>query len=118
MICLGIDLGTQSLKVLIYDSLAHRTLAAQSQPLELISGDGGVREQKAQWWINALCACMERIDPDLRSSVQVVSVSAHEKAAVVHVVAKLVKERLVTASESLNAQFACRLRHYCKNSSG
>ena len=45
MICLGIDLGTQSLKVLIYDSLAHRTLAAQSQPLELFSGDGGVREQ-------------------------------------------------------------------------
>lgn len=78
MICLGIDLGTQSLKVLIYDSLAHRTLAAQSQPLELISGDGGVREQKAQWWIHALRACMERIDQDLRSSVQVVSVSGQQ----------------------------------------
>ena len=41
----GIDAGTQSLKVVVYDPAARTLVASASAPLDLISGDDGSREQ-------------------------------------------------------------------------
>ena len=41
----GIDAGTQSLKVVVYDPATRGLVATASMPLELISGDDGSREQ-------------------------------------------------------------------------
>ena len=53
----GIDAGTQSIKVLVYDSDARRAVASASAPLELISGDDGSREQHPDAWVEAVSAC-------------------------------------------------------------
>jgi len=75
---LGIDIGTQSVKVLCYDA-GHRALAAvASSSLDLISEGDGTREQLAQWWIEALRDCMAQIDPGIRRSVAAVGVSGQQ----------------------------------------
>ena len=50
----GIDLGTQSLKVVFYDFSAREIVASESAALELYQGDDGAAEQQAHWWLNAL----------------------------------------------------------------
>ena len=47
MYVMGIDAGTQSIKVLVYDSVAHKKVALAKAPLTLISKSDGTREQKA-----------------------------------------------------------------------
>ena len=42
----GIDAGTQSLKVVVYDPATRGLVATASMPLELISGEDGRREQR------------------------------------------------------------------------
>jgi xylulokinase len=75
---LGIDLGTQSTKVLLYDAEAGRTLAQASAPHALISEADGTREQEAAWWLEALQACMQSIDPALRQRVKAIGVSGQQ----------------------------------------
>ena len=44
----GIDLGTQSCKLIVYD-YEKKSIVAQSQAaLEMIAGNDGTREQKAE----------------------------------------------------------------------
>ena len=43
MIAAGIDAGTQSIKVIVYDSVSHEIIASSAEPLELIVGEGGVK---------------------------------------------------------------------------
>ena len=74
----GIDAGTQSIKVVVYDSGSKRIEATASSPLELISEDGGVREQEAKWWLDALKASFAAIDPGIRSSIEAISVSGQQ----------------------------------------
>jgi xylulokinase len=74
----GIDLGTQSCRVIIYDAQERKTLAAASAPLELRAGDDGSREQEAQWYQAALDQCFSTLDPALRASVQAVGVSGQQ----------------------------------------
>ena len=50
----GIDLGTQSLKAVLYDCNQKRIAAQSSCALDLISEDDGTREQKTQWYDEAL----------------------------------------------------------------
>lgn len=78
MITAGIDAGTQSIKVIVYDSEKKATLATSSSPLNLISGEGGLREQEALWWIAALKACFNAIEPGLRGAIEAVSVSGQQ----------------------------------------
>ncbi|GAB5449843.1 MAG: xylulokinase [Halioglobus sp.] len=75
---LGIDVGTQSVKALIYDAQSREVAAVASAPLQLISEADGTREQEAQWWLEALSACLSDIDPALRDQVQAVGVSAQQ----------------------------------------
>ena len=63
----GIDAGTQSLKVVVYDPATRDLVAMASAPLDLMSGDDGRREQHAADWVAAMQACFSRIDPAVRA---------------------------------------------------
>lgn len=75
---LGIDCGTQSTKVLVYDPASRRVIARAQSPHELISGEDGTREQEAGWWIDALKRCLGSIDPGILASVAAVGVSGQQ----------------------------------------
>jgi len=74
----GIDLGTQHLKIVVYDFLAHRVVAAESSPLRLVQNNTGVAEQRAQWWIDALHAAFAKIDRKVLASVIAMGVSGQQ----------------------------------------
>jgi len=74
----GIDAGTQSIKVVVYDPDARAILGSATAPLELISGDDGSREQEAAWWLAAVRDCFARIDPALRAQVAALAVSGQQ----------------------------------------
>ncbi|MGD8359076.1 MAG: FGGY family carbohydrate kinase, partial [Lysobacterales bacterium] len=74
----GIDLGTQSLKVVFYDYKAKRVVASASAPLDLYQDDHGVAEQQARWWLDALHGALGRIAPDVRASAVALAVSGQQ----------------------------------------
>lgn len=75
---LGIDIGTQSVKVLAYDAHAGQVVAQQSRPLDLDSGDDGRREQQAEDWIEALQACVTALPAAVRAQVRGLAVSGQQ----------------------------------------
>ena len=75
---LGIDLGTQSLKAVIYDGERREAVAEGSSGLELTSGADGTREQLAEWWIEALRAAMAQIARRKKQSVKAIAVSGQQ----------------------------------------
>lgn len=74
----GIDTGTQSTKVLIYDAKTKHVLCTASSPHRLISGDDGTREQEAVWYLDAIRECFKSIDPSIKSQVSAIGVSAQQ----------------------------------------
>lgn len=74
----GIDAGTQSLKVVVYDAAQRQLLATASAPLQLHSADDGSREQDPAAWVAAMEDCFARIDPQLRQQVQALAVSGQQ----------------------------------------
>jgi xylulokinase len=75
---IGLDVGTQSVKLVAYDPEAHRVVATHGQPLELIAGNDGSREQRAEWWIDAIRACFARLEPAQRARVAAIGVSGQQ----------------------------------------
>ena len=75
---LGIDVGTQSVKVLLYDADERRVEEVQTAPLDLISRSDGTREQQTSWWIAALKQCLAAIGSADKSSVQAIGVSGQQ----------------------------------------
>ena len=75
---LGIDLGTQHLKVVIYDPEARETVAVESAALDLYQTDEGLAEQQAHWWINALKEALAKVGKDARRSVAAIGVSGQQ----------------------------------------
>ncbi|MDR2098077.1 MAG: xylulokinase, partial [Spirochaetaceae bacterium] len=73
----GIDLGTQSCKVLIYDYEKKAAAARAQSPVDMIAENDGTREQKAEWYDDALKACFDSIDAGIKASVEAVGVSGH-----------------------------------------
>lgn len=74
----GIDAGTQSLKVLVYDPRKQAVVASASAPLALDSGADGSREQAPADWVSALRDCFARIDPSLRARIVALAVSGQQ----------------------------------------
>ncbi|MGO4781126.1 FGGY family carbohydrate kinase, partial [Lysobacter sp. 2RAB21] len=74
----GIDAGTQSIKLLVYDAQSRQVVATASAPLELISGADGSREQLASWWIEGLHACFAQLDATIRVSIVAIGVSGQQ----------------------------------------
>ena len=74
----GIDLGTQSTKVLVYQPQTRQVLATVQSPHELSVGDDGRREQQATWWIHALHSCFAQLQPGLKQRVIALGVSGQQ----------------------------------------
>jgi xylulokinase len=75
---LGIDLGTQSVKVVFYDFEARETVAVESAPLDIYQTDDGVAEQQAHWWINGLKQALQQVGNDVRQSAVGIGVSGQQ----------------------------------------
>ena len=75
---LGIDLGTQSVKVVFYDFDSREMVAVESAPLDLYQTDAGVAEQQAHWWIHALRQAMQQVGDGVRKSVVAIGVSGQQ----------------------------------------
>jgi xylulokinase len=78
----GIDLGTQSCKVLLYDYEKKEVLARSQTPVELIAENDGTREQKTEWYDSALKTCFDRIDAELKKTIAAIGVSGHQHSLV------------------------------------
>ncbi|MFT3754633.1 MAG: xylulokinase [Pseudoxanthomonas sp.] len=74
----GIDAGTQSLKVVVYDAATRQIITTVSEALELRSGEDGSREQDPVAWVAAMQACFSRIDPSLRKNIAALAVSGQQ----------------------------------------
>ena len=74
----GVDVGTQSVKLVALDALLRRIVATHSRPLQLIESRDGSREQRAEWWIDAIRACFGMLDPALRARVTAIGVSGQQ----------------------------------------
>jgi xylulokinase len=78
----GIDLGTQSCKVILYDGEKKTVLAKAQAPVDMISGNDGTREQKVEWYDQALAACFDQLDSGLKKTVVALGVSGHQHSLV------------------------------------
>jgi len=74
----GIDLGTQSCKVMLYDPDAKQIWAKTQAPLDIIAKNDGTREQRAEWYEDALYTCFQAISPDLRATIAAIGVSGQQ----------------------------------------
>jgi xylulokinase len=77
-ITVGIDTGTQSTKVVFYDYDKKQIVASASAPHELITGDDGTREQKAEWWIEAIESCFSQVSAEIKGAVKAIGVSGQQ----------------------------------------
>ena len=75
---IGLDVGTQSVKLVAYDPAVRKVVATQGHALELIAYADGSREQRAEWWIDAVRACFARLEPALRRRVAAIGVSGQQ----------------------------------------
>jgi xylulokinase len=75
---LGIDLGTQSLRVLFYDFGAKEVIASESATLDLYQNDDGAAEQHAHWWTQALQDALARVDKSIRNSAIAIAISGQQ----------------------------------------
>ncbi|MDR1636356.1 MAG: xylulokinase [Treponema sp.] len=78
----GIDLGTQSCKVILYDPEKKKTVAKAQIPVDMISGNDGTREQKAEWYDQTLAACFAMLDEGLKKTIAALGVSGHQHSLV------------------------------------
>ncbi len=74
----GVDLGTQALKLVFYDAGRRAVAATASAPLELHRDAGGAAEQQSHWWLAALKAAFAKVDPELRDSARAIAVSGQQ----------------------------------------
>ena len=57
----GIDLGTQSCKIIIYDYQKKTIIDTAQEGVDMIAENNGSREQKAEWYETALKTCFANI---------------------------------------------------------
>lgn len=74
----GLDVGSQSVKLVAYDFATHRIVATHSRALEMIAGDDGSREQKPEWWLDAIRACFAKLAASERAQVVALGVSGQQ----------------------------------------
>jgi xylulokinase len=74
----GLDVGTQSVKLLAYDPALGEVVATVSKPMQLVSHDDGTREQVAQWWTDGIAACFARLTAEQRARVRAIGVSGQQ----------------------------------------
>jgi xylulokinase len=74
----GIDLGTQSCKIVVYD-YEKKSIIAQSQaPVSIIAQNDGTREQKAEWYDVVIKTCFDKIDKNVKKTIAAIGVSGQQ----------------------------------------
>lgn len=74
----GIDMGTQSMKVILYNWETKEIVAKTQEPVDLIAKNDGTREQKAEWYDEALTKCFAGFTDEQRKSIKAIGVSGHQ----------------------------------------
>lgn len=74
----GIDLGTQSMKVVIYDYEKKEIIEKASCPMDLISENDGTREQKTQWFDKGLEVCFGKLSAENKKTIEAIGVSGQQ----------------------------------------
>ncbi|MCH3917497.1 MAG: xylulokinase [Spirochaetia bacterium] len=77
-ITVGIDCGTQSTKVLCYDSEEKKVVATASSSHQLISREDGSREQEASWFSDAIVDCFSQLPSEVRKQIRGIGVSGQQ----------------------------------------
>ncbi|NMA22660.1 MAG: xylulokinase [Spirochaetales bacterium] len=77
-IVVGIDVGTQSTKVIAYDAENRQLLATTSHPHQIIQRDDGTSEQEAVWYIDAIRSCFAQLSEEIKSKVVAIGVSGQQ----------------------------------------
>ena len=75
---LGIDLGTQSLKVAAYDFEAQTISASAAAPLDVDRDDAGKAEQTTSAWLGALETALAQLSDEIRASICAIGVSGQQ----------------------------------------
>lgn len=75
---MGIDLGTQGIKVIVYNPDQKQVIASSYETYPLHSGENGSREQNAEDWLAAFHSCLDSITPDIRACVKAIGVSGQQ----------------------------------------
>lgn len=74
----GIDLGTQSVKVMLYDFADRKIVFTTSAPLSLIKNEKGACEQTTDDWERALETCFHAIPLALKNTIVALAVSGQQ----------------------------------------
>ena len=74
----GIDLGTQSCKLIVYDYEKKSIIAQSSAPVEIIAQNDGTREQKTEWYDAVLKICFDKIDKRIKKTIAAIGVSGQQ----------------------------------------
>jgi xylulokinase len=74
----GIDLGTQSCKIVVYDYTKKKIIAQSQAPVDIIAQNDGTREQKAEWYDTAVKACFDKIDKNTKKTIAAIGVSGQQ----------------------------------------
>lgn len=77
-IVLGIDTGTQSTKVIAYDSERREVLTTVSSPHAIIQREDGTSEQEAHWYLDAIRDCFSQISERIKQRAVAIGVSAQQ----------------------------------------
>ena len=78
----GIDLGTQSCKVIIYDYEKKTIIDTAQAHIDMIVEKDGTREQKAEWYDGALKTCFEKLDRAAKKTIEGLGVSGQQHGLV------------------------------------
>ncbi|MCL2069805.1 MAG: xylulokinase [Treponema sp.] len=74
----GIDLGTQSCKIILYDHEKRRILETAQAPLDMIAANDGTREQKAEWYAQALKTSFGKLSAKAKKTIAALGVSGQQ----------------------------------------
>lgn len=74
----GLDVGTQSTKLICYDVAQKKVVGSASAPHQLITGEDGTREQEAEWYLSAVRSCFSAIDQSVKDKIVALGVSGQQ----------------------------------------
>jgi len=81
-VVVGVDLGTQSIKVVLYDFDSCQELASARSQLDLFVGEDGAREQSSSWWVDGLHSCFAALPAEYKKRAVALAVSGQQHGLV------------------------------------
>lgn len=81
-VVVGVDLGTQGIKVVLYDFRLRHEVATARSSLALFVGEDGAREQAADWWLDGLRECFAALPSTQKQRALALAVSGQQHGLV------------------------------------